>query len=926
MEVVFDDEDDKGATPTALSKKQRNEKRKETNKKWKLVDRKVGSGVDPNPRHTEYYKVQLPYLQPPEEWDKFQQALVNPLCVTFRIGSCCPLAVQQSIVAKMSRDFRTLVGRFLELNGSIVKDNVVKLIEWMRQTSSISTDMYVWQVVCDSATLAREVALSSLSNYMRREVALGHIVRQELASMLPAVLLDVQSHHTVLDVCAAPGSKTEQLLYLMQRHCQHQAGNSLQSSMTGVVVANDADPVRIETLRKRYNRCGSPNLLITCARAENLNKTVLRALRKRNKQLDDQQVGLFDRIVADVPCSGDGTIRKFPHVWRLFRPRMALELHSIQLQIAIASVQMLKPGGRIVYSTCSTNPIEDEAVVCGLLRYFQGQLHLVDTRSGTNNILPELKSRPGLTNWIVNKDIFTVGEPDAAAKKDSLNRLVPITPSMHPPTKEENDDAVNGFHLEYCHRILPQDQDMGGFFVAVLERTRAPTEAVADETRMSLITEEESMATMKRLGYNPISASSAVKHPKVNNNKPKKTQASSSREGEEVVPAVADEHTIAYEPLDEQVIERLCLTAPESTVLMQSSTRKYIRSTQKQQSTDNDAEADATNSSLQKPQIKKGSNSSGSNGIFGSKKDGWIKKEGPMDDDDEDEFDLGDEDNDGEGTEGMKFVSLLSSGALDTLQLLSKYHSKQSSTTQTQGGLVRQAGVEIGSYNEYSGELKLYGDAARRAIGCYDRSSEHTQNIVKVDPQCFLTLCEKAIEVTGPEYIVRGLDDEAESMLVRGFKLQAAESGNTITKKRIKKLGNIFVVTEAPVAPTLIKSQKSKAGTTTGVPVGSLATIAGGSDSVLGKRRMSKAERKKLKNNKTSSGDSSSLDNVNEDSLGADDDNTEVAGSSGHTDGDTCVNAAEGMILLLRYNIEYDCFYFVTEADMCASYVSTFRY
>ena len=51
-------------------------------------------------------------------------------------------------------------------------------------------------------------------------------------------------------------------------------------------------------------------------------------------------MGQFDRILADVPCSGDGTVRKFPHIWRLFRPRNALDLHNIQLQIAKSSILM----------------------------------------------------------------------------------------------------------------------------------------------------------------------------------------------------------------------------------------------------------------------------------------------------------------------------------------------------------------------------------------------------------------------------------------------------------------------------------------------------------------------------------------------------------------------------------------------------------
>ena len=156
-------------------------------------------------------------------------------------------------------------GRFLELHGKVVKEDVVKpVVDWVSpSTSGNESDcrVWVWQLIVDSITLAKEPALSSLSAYLRREVALGHVVRQELASMLPALLLDLQSHHIVLDVCAAPGSKTEQMISLMR-------GGS------GLVVANDADPRRIETLQRRYRRCGSPNLLVTCARAEDLSAAI----------------------------------------------------------------------------------------------------------------------------------------------------------------------------------------------------------------------------------------------------------------------------------------------------------------------------------------------------------------------------------------------------------------------------------------------------------------------------------------------------------------------------------------------------------------------------------------------------------------------------------------------------------------------------
>ena len=200
----------------------------------------------------------------------------------------------------------------------------------------------------------------------------------------------------------------------------------------------------------RYSRCGRPNLLINCSRAEDL----YRSIKGKFK---------FDRIVADVPCSGDGTFRKFSHLWRLFRPRVSLELHLIQLQIAKASALMLKAGGRMIYSTCSINPLEDEAVVAALLLYCNGKLKLVDVAK--EGLLPGLKKRQGISDWECNEDIFTVGEADDAARQASKSRLMPFVASMYPPSPEV---AVQ-LHLDRCIRILPHDQDTGGFFVAVLE-------------------------------------------------------------------------------------------------------------------------------------------------------------------------------------------------------------------------------------------------------------------------------------------------------------------------------------------------------------------------------------------------------------------------------------------------------------------------
>ena len=234
-EISFVETED-GDEKRPATKAERNAKRRQANKEWKVSDRLVNSGKDPNPRHTLYYKQQLPCLM--EEWNEFQDALCTPLPVTFRFGGGCPSIVEESIKRRVADEFRTMRGRYVELNGTVLTDNIVKPISWCKS----------WQIAADSGTLARSEALAPLYDLLCREVNLGNVVRQELASMIPVLLLDVQHNHTVLDVCAAPGSKTEQILAAMQYDGERKG---LGSICSGMVVANDADPKRILNLKKR---------------------------------------------------------------------------------------------------------------------------------------------------------------------------------------------------------------------------------------------------------------------------------------------------------------------------------------------------------------------------------------------------------------------------------------------------------------------------------------------------------------------------------------------------------------------------------------------------------------------------------------------------------------------------------------------------
>lgn len=456
----------------SATKQEALEHRKAANKEWKAKSRHIWSGCDPNPRHTLYYQRQLPELALPEEWLRFQDIMSRELPVTLRV---CPRrnpAVAQWLHRKFNDPmFNTMVGRFIEFKGEVLQGEVLRPV--------VSCGKEVYELAVDSTTLAKDEGLTTLSSLIKREVRLGNIVRQELVSMIPAILLNVACDHWVLDVCAAPGSKTEQLLSIMDGDADRRG----ILSCTGLVLANDADYKRIETLKCRHRCAQSSRLVLTCSRAEDLRRHLERPF--------------FDRILCDVPCSGDGTFRKSPHLWRLFRPRSALELHPIQLQIATSAALLLKPGGRMVYSTCSINPIEDEAVVAGLVKRFYGKLKVVDSLH--NELLPGFIFCPGKLSWENSLDVFSVGESSQEGRKETIMRLPELLPSMIAPSVEE----AKSLNLEKCLRVLPQDQNTGGFFIAVLELAEDLTQ---DErcffNRNSKIDADKSTSVMKNLGWN----------------------------------------------------------------------------------------------------------------------------------------------------------------------------------------------------------------------------------------------------------------------------------------------------------------------------------------------------------------------------------------------------------------------------------------
>lgn len=168
--------------------------------------------------------------------------------------------------------------------------------------------------------------------------AAGLYYLQEPSAMSPASLLPVDRNDIVLDLCAAPGGKATEL-----------------AAGAGFVLANDISATRARALLKNLELSGSSNFAVTAENPEHL----------------AQVYGeYFDAILVDAPCSGEGMFRKDPSLILSYREKGPYEYHKIQVDILKDAVKMLKPGGHLLYSTCTFSRVEDEGSILELLKIY----------------------------------------------------------------------------------------------------------------------------------------------------------------------------------------------------------------------------------------------------------------------------------------------------------------------------------------------------------------------------------------------------------------------------------------------------------------------------------------------------------------------------------------------------------------------------
>mmetsp|Transcript_29745 Transcript_29745/g.44248 ORF Transcript_29745/g.44248 Transcript_29745/m.44248 type:complete len:976 (-) Transcript_29745:253-3180(-) len=311
------------------------------------------------------------------------------------------------------------------------EDDVIK--RKVAPAKPISFVPHGYQLSLDRRTIRRNPSLNAFHNWLKIHTDAGYITRQETVSMIPPIVLDPHPHHAVLDMCAAPGSKTCQLLEAV-------AGvDKGELEPSGFVVANDADPKRAYMLVHQLRRMNSPAVFVCACDAQFY--PVLRDGKKMDDKTDLKELeGTFDRVLCDVPCSGDGTARKNPGIWRHWNQLGSLALHPLQIGIALNGARQTKIGGYMCYSTCSMNPVENEAVVAEILRSTEGSLELVDRRSE----LKELHARPGWTTWrVMKEDKKRIGKAEKNYKKKNSPRMQKRRKEWEEKNKKKKEEEDN---------------------------------------------------------------------------------------------------------------------------------------------------------------------------------------------------------------------------------------------------------------------------------------------------------------------------------------------------------------------------------------------------------------------------------------------------------------------------------------------------
>ena len=199
-----------------------------------------------------------------------------------------------------------------------------------------------------------------------KEHLLGYYYVQDISSMLSLFALLPTKEDLLLDLCSSPGSKTTQAAAMMENG--------------GGIIANELSLGRISILNSNLERCGVSNTIVT----KNDGVRFCKRLRQKTKFV-------FDKVLVDAPCSGEGTLRKSLKTFNMWNLKVIKNLSRIQKRMAAEAIKTLRVGGEMVYSTCTLGPEENEEVCDFLIKNFD--LSVEDIK------IEGIKLREGVVSW-----------------------------------------------------------------------------------------------------------------------------------------------------------------------------------------------------------------------------------------------------------------------------------------------------------------------------------------------------------------------------------------------------------------------------------------------------------------------------------------------------------------------------------------------
>lgn len=220
------------------------------------------------------------------------------------------------------------------LRVNLIKISVNNFIE-QAKIQGANLESVLWS---DSAFILRSPTLREFSETSLYKS--GHCYVQSFSSMLPPLILNPLPNETILDIAAAPGSKTTQIAMMMKNN--------------GSIIANDSSHIRLYKLQANLEKLGVTNVTVR----KGVGQTIWQ-----------EYPEFFDRTLVDVPCSMEGRIESTdPKTYSFWSTKKIKELVEIQRYLLKAAVSATKVGGTIVYSTCTLSPEENEGVVDWILR------------------------------------------------------------------------------------------------------------------------------------------------------------------------------------------------------------------------------------------------------------------------------------------------------------------------------------------------------------------------------------------------------------------------------------------------------------------------------------------------------------------------------------------------------------------------------